>query len=322
MDFGVGLWTGQSTALASAHHAEIYRRLVRDARYAEDCGFDSLWMSEHHFYYDGYCPSLLTAAAAVLQSTRRLRFGTGVMLLPYQDADRVRGAVAELMRRYGQRLELGLSIGYRPIEFDGKAVSRKNRLRRHLEAIDGLLTLPETPALWMGAQAHKSVFRAGARGLNLFLPGSMSLEHVRDLIAVLREGWESAGRPGGRPPRVAALRNIWVCDDAEERRAAESWVRSSYVLYQGLGYAVAATDNAQAIDFATSFQAAADGVVATSMLGPAPELVERLAEFAAIGVDRVVLRLNLEGAPREAVHHTMRRMAERVVPELAQEASR
>lgn len=316
MDVGVGLWTGQSTALAPMHHSEAYRQVLEDARVAEDCGFDSFWMSEHHFYYDGYCPSLLTVAGAVLEQTERISFGTGVMLLPYQNKDRVTNTVTDLERRHPGRLDLGLSIGYREVEFDGKAVSRKTRLRRHLEAVDQIASQDAVPRIWMGAQAEKSVYRAGSKGLGLFLPGSMSVSHIVDLRKILLEGWESAGRPGGQPPRVAALRNFWICDSAEERLAAESWLRSSYVLYQGLGYAVAATDNAGSIDFAASFEAAAEGVVKSSLLGSAEELTEELQALAEVGVDKVVLRLNLEGAPQNAVQSTMRRTAERVLPAL------
>lgn len=316
MRFGVGLWTGQATALMPRHHAAAYRGLLEDARLAESLGFDSLWMSEHHFYYDGYCPSLLTAAGAVLAATDRLRFGTGVLLLPYQDPGRFLSALGELTDEYGDRLDLGVSIGYRDVEFDGKGISRKHRLRRHLAAVDAVRNSYSQARLpiWMGAQVEKSVRRAGALGVGLFLPGSASVEHVADLVGHHRAGWEEAGRPGGTPPEIAALRNVWISDSEEERAAAESWVRSSYVLYQGLGYAVGATENAGTVDFAASFDQAATSVVATSLLGSTEVVLAGLDEVARAGVDHVVLRMNLEGAPRAAVAEQLRRLSERVLP--------
>lgn len=54
MRFGLGLWCLQSTALAPRHHVHAYRELLEDARLAERLGYDSVWLSEHHFFYDGY----------------------------------------------------------------------------------------------------------------------------------------------------------------------------------------------------------------------------------------------------------------------------
>ena len=50
----------------------------------EGLGYDELWLSEHHSFYDGYCPALLPAAASVLSVTERLRVGTGMLLLDWQ----------------------------------------------------------------------------------------------------------------------------------------------------------------------------------------------------------------------------------------------
>lgn len=68
MRIGIGLWCLQSTATAPRSHPRLYRELVDDARLAERVGLDSLWLSEHHVFYDGYCPALLPAASAVLSA--------------------------------------------------------------------------------------------------------------------------------------------------------------------------------------------------------------------------------------------------------------
>ena len=82
MRFGVGLFSLQSTAMQPAHWAGAYREMREYATLMEELGYDELWLSEHHFYYDGYCPALLPAAASVLSVTERLRVGTGMLLLP------------------------------------------------------------------------------------------------------------------------------------------------------------------------------------------------------------------------------------------------
>jgi alkanesulfonate monooxygenase SsuD/methylene tetrahydromethanopterin reductase-like flavin-dependent oxidoreductase (luciferase family) len=318
MRFGVGLWTLQATASAPRHPARPYRELLDDARHAESLGYEALWLSEHHFFYDGYCPALLTAASAALSVTTRLRLGTGMLLLPYQDPARVTTAARELGRRSGGRLDLGVGLGYRDVEFDGKEVRRVDRVRRHLEGLDQLAAGAETDyELWMGAQSEVGVRRAGRLGHGILLSGALPLPYVEHLAASHREAWEQAGRPGTAKPPVAALRNLWISDDPDERAAVLDWQRASYVLYQGLGWAVAASDENPEMDFMAHAEQAIQIAVDTTIIGSAAEVVDGLRAVDAAGVDYVVLRISVEGAPQIAVHDVMRSVAEAAFPELA-----
>ena len=67
---------------------EYYRFLLDEITYAEELGFDSVWMGEHHFC-NYLCPSPQVFAAAVAQRTTRLRLGTAVALLPLHDPVRL-----------------------------------------------------------------------------------------------------------------------------------------------------------------------------------------------------------------------------------------
>ncbi len=123
MRFGIGLWCLQGTASSPRHHVQAYRELLEDARLAEQTGFEALWLSEHHFFYDGYCPALLTAGAAVLSTTSRLRLGTGMLLLPYQDATRVdhRGHRARPLVRRAPRSGTRARVPRRRVRRQGRA---------------------------------------------------------------------------------------------------------------------------------------------------------------------------------------------------------
>ena len=65
MKFGYGLITCQRTATETRSDVELYRDAVESAELAERLGFDSVWLSEHHFVDDGYMPSVLPVAAAI-----------------------------------------------------------------------------------------------------------------------------------------------------------------------------------------------------------------------------------------------------------------
>jgi alkanesulfonate monooxygenase SsuD/methylene tetrahydromethanopterin reductase-like flavin-dependent oxidoreductase (luciferase family) len=147
--------------------------------------------------------------------------------------------------------------------------------------------------------------------------GANPLTLVRDLARAHREGWEDAGRPGTRP-RVAALRNVWVTDDAAEREAVLNWYRASYVLYAGLGWSVPQRGETDAMDFRAELDKALADAVGTAIIGSADEVVAGLAEVAEAGVDDVVFRVVVEGAPQAAVHEVLHRLAEEVMPALTE----
>ena len=50
--------------------------IVIEIGYAEELGFETVWLGEHHFC-NYLCPSSQVFAAAVAQRTTRLRIGTG-----------------------------------------------------------------------------------------------------------------------------------------------------------------------------------------------------------------------------------------------------
>ena len=58
-----------------------FKETIRECERAEAAGFDSVWLGEHHNNTLLY-PTPLLGLAAIASRTRRLRLGTGVLLLP------------------------------------------------------------------------------------------------------------------------------------------------------------------------------------------------------------------------------------------------
>jgi Luciferase-like monooxygenase len=51
---------------------DLYRESFAQVEAAEQLGFDSIWLTEHHFTDDGYLPALMPAAAAIAARTTRV----------------------------------------------------------------------------------------------------------------------------------------------------------------------------------------------------------------------------------------------------------
>jgi alkanesulfonate monooxygenase SsuD/methylene tetrahydromethanopterin reductase-like flavin-dependent oxidoreductase (luciferase family) len=172
---------------------DVYRDELALIEYAEELGFDTIWLTEHHFADDGYSPSILTLAAAIAARTSRVRIGFNLLLLPLHDAVAVAEDIATLDVLSNGRIDVGLGQGYARHEFAGFGIDLADRLGRFREGIDvlnGLWTndtfsysgkhynvdsarlMPKpvqqpAPPLWIGATSIPGVRRAGRLGANL-----------------------------------------------------------------------------------------------------------------------------------------------------------
>ena len=220
MRFGFGLVTCQRPPDDPRSDAEVYRDAVARCVAAEQAGFDSVWVSEHHFVDDGYMPSLLVMCAAIAQATERVEIGTGILLAPLIDPLRLAEDAATVDLLSGGRLILGLGAGWRAEEFDVFDVALDRRAARMRETVavlrgawsDGALShsgreysysnvnvtpKPARPIpIWIGAFAESAVKRAGriADGFLGSSTGTSGIEGFARAKSLALEGLAAAGR--------------------------------------------------------------------------------------------------------------------------------
>ena len=116
---------------------EFYQDMLRQIAFAEELGFGTVWLPEHHFSPgDGYNPAPLTVAAAIAARTERIKIGTWLLLLPLHHPLAVAESAALVDILSNGRFNLGLGLGYRREEYEAYGISRSHRAGRMEEGIE------------------------------------------------------------------------------------------------------------------------------------------------------------------------------------------
>jgi alkanesulfonate monooxygenase SsuD/methylene tetrahydromethanopterin reductase-like flavin-dependent oxidoreductase (luciferase family) len=109
---------------------------LEEIKLADELGYDSAWLAEHHFSRYGILGNPLLLGAAVAQATSRIAIGTAVVVLPFHNPLRLAEDAATLDILSGGRLELGVGRGYQPKEFSGFGIDAETSKRRYAEVVD------------------------------------------------------------------------------------------------------------------------------------------------------------------------------------------
>ena len=255
--------------LERAGAADRYRFAAEQARHAEQLGFHTVWVAQHHFHADeGGLPSPFVFLSHLAAQTSRIRLGTGVVTLPLENVVRVAedAIVTDLLS--GGRLELGLGSGSTPASFAAFGVDPSDRTRVYEAGIQQLLTAldgkelahPENhlyPAghslldrVWQATFSSHGGTRAGVPGHGLLLSRTQPRpEDQPDLpLEALQQPIVDAylaALPQGVTPRILASRTLLVTDtEAEaEQYLQDAWER--YLAKPGTGGFFVEADNAR-----------------------------------------------------------------------------
>lgn len=217
---------------------QVYAEGLEQLAAADAAGIDHVWLTEHHFFDDAYCPSPLMVAAAIAARTQRLRIHFGIALLPlHGNPVRFAEDIAVLDNLSGGRVEVGLGQGYREAEYEGLGIDYRERRRRYLEGIEIVerLLAGETldfegefwqirgaritpapvqqpfPPVWIGAATPQVRRRVAESGQQLLISLLTDLGHTRSQFNDYRGALLDAGRDPGATP-FALIREFWVGD--------------------------------------------------------------------------------------------------------------
>ncbi len=134
---------------------DVYRLELGLAARAEESGFDSVFVSEHHFSDYQLTSQQSMILSWLAAQTTRLRLGTFVTVLPWHDPVRVAESFSVLDHLSGGRAVLGLGRGLGQKEFVGFRVPMGESRRRFKEYSEALLEALETGVMEYHGQLYQ-----------------------------------------------------------------------------------------------------------------------------------------------------------------------
>jgi alkanesulfonate monooxygenase SsuD/methylene tetrahydromethanopterin reductase-like flavin-dependent oxidoreductase (luciferase family) len=141
----VGYATGfQHQSGPSLNDTQFLKQDLDMALQAEDLGFDSIWVTEHHFTDYSISPSPLQTLAYLAGKTKRVKLGTQVVVLPWNDPVRVAEQALWLDNITEGRLLLGFGRGLGKMEYEGMRVDINQTRQLYREYADLIIGALET----------------------------------------------------------------------------------------------------------------------------------------------------------------------------------
>jgi probable F420-dependent oxidoreductase len=309
-----------------------YREALDEVTRAEELGFDSVWMEEHHSVTNHYWPSPLTVLAGFATRTSRLLLGTDIVVAAFHHPVRLAEDVAMLDVMSNGRAILGIAIGYKPDEFALYGVDlekRGARFEEQLAIMKGLWTQERVqfkgtyysmegrlepkpvqrphPPVWIGGWGDITLRRAATLADN-WIPGPTA--DLKRLLAGKQQFLERRRTAGLAPPAEWPLtRDVIVADtDQRARELAEEHIMVSYRREYAGGWRHPFIDASIATDL--------DKLMEDRFIIGGPEqCVRRLRRFVEqYGMTHLICRMFFPGMPHAHIMRGLELLAREVFP--------
>ncbi|HYY23995.1 MAG TPA: LLM class flavin-dependent oxidoreductase, partial [Candidatus Udaeobacter sp.] len=217
MKFGIFVFGDNHPELGRSNQ-KFYEEILTIAEWAEELGFASFWLGEHHFYWYGTCVSPPAVIAALGQRTRKIRLGPAVSVLPFHHPLVVAEEYALADNLCGGRLNFAIGSGFSPVEYKTFGMSMEEARERYWESFEVILkawTQEEfshkgkfyqiengslymkpvqkpMPPTWVAASSNETLIKAGELGFSIMaIPFARSgnMLEVKEKIDLFTESY-------------------------------------------------------------------------------------------------------------------------------------
>lgn len=314
-----------------------YQESIAQAVAADELGFDSVWLTEHHFSRHGIVSDSLALLAHLAARTERVRLGTAVSVLPLHNPLRLAETAATVDLLSGGRLDLGVGRGYQVGEFNGFGVDMAQKADRFDEALQVLrrawsstepfdhegtyfryeqaapqprpIQQPHVP-IWVATDSASGLAQCVREDLGVLLPQGTSLDVTAAQVGRYHDALDAAGQRR-EEGRVYLARAAHVAPSDEQ-----AWQEAEGPYQAFLGYADklrrgTATKGEQW--GRSPFDMDAD-LRTSALFGSPDSVIARLSKIRDLGIDRVMLFVHMAELPHEQIMASLDLFAHEVLP--------
>jgi luciferase family oxidoreductase group 1 len=234
----------QSPISQGSTGSEALRNTIDLARLADDLGYHRYWVAEHHGGAMLAGPSPEVLIGPIASATRRIRVGSGGVMLPHYSPFKVAESFSLLAGLYGDRIDLGIGraagtdpMTSRALQRDRSAPPRDDfpeqlaELLAYLEddipaehpfaRLTALPGLPERPQPWLLGSSPQSAIWAGQLGLPYAFADFIN-PNGAEIAALYRERFDTTLRLQAQRTAVAVWALAAETDEEAERLAASA----------------------------------------------------------------------------------------------------
>lgn len=345
-----------SSSQSPTEDAQRIDQLLTQACFAEDTGFDDVWLTEHYFTGESVYNDPLLFATALAMRTSRVRIGFAVLQITLHHPVRLAVQLALLDNLSKGRVDVGVGRGsvYNEYEFVGYGLRSHDSRARMDEAIAVLtgawtttpfqhdgeyfqVRLPEIrprpyqqphPPLWRSVISPGSFTECGRLGIPI-LTARLGLSALKDRWKLYTEGLEAGGHDATRRAQRLAQAALWrYVYVAESDAQAEDELSTFLLKARAHINQVRAELNPSDFEVDPSLlnpwvdPGASEGdalrftLEGGSIYGSPERVQEQFAALRDVGIEHVLCQFGFGDMPHQHVMTSMALFAERVAPGL------
>ncbi|MDP7386741.1 MAG: LLM class flavin-dependent oxidoreductase [Nitrospinota bacterium] len=318
---------------------QICQDVIEQVVLAEELGFESVFISEHHLVDNGYFPSVMPFCAALAARTSRIKLGTAVVLLPLHNPFAVAEDSAVVDNLSKGRFILGLGVGYRQEEFDAFGVPLKQRGARFAEGVPLVRRLlseenvthegrfwnlkdvtmtprpvqKPCPPIWIAAKQEATIRRAARIGDEWFGDPVTPYKILKERMVAYRDELAKVGRPF-EDLENPLFKEAFVGDTTDQ-----AWEDSKdgtlYNYKEYLSWGHLQDDEGREV---RDFNEAMETLRRRFIIGSPRHVINECERYSEeLGIRHFIFRMQGPVTPHEKVIRSIRLMGEEVIPHFA-----
>jgi alkanesulfonate monooxygenase SsuD/methylene tetrahydromethanopterin reductase-like flavin-dependent oxidoreductase (luciferase family) len=337
-----------------SREAQIFHNCIEQAVYADELGYHCVWEVEHHGLLEySHSSAPETVLAFIAARTNRIRLGHGVTLLPhrYNHPIRIAERIATLDILSGGRVNWGSGKSSSLVEQQAFQNDLQSLHDQWVEAVEMIprmwsadvfshkgrfFDIPPTqiipkplqqphPPMFAACTKPESAAGVGRMGLGALNFAFGTDDYLAEKVAEYRKAVGAAAPVGRQKTNHFACTPAALILDDDRKACAYGMRGARFFLESMTRYYLGGKRPVGKLDVPRDFMPESDlneamaarnalGSQVASIVGDPVSARETVSRFRDIGVDEIILVMQMGTVPHELIMESLRTFAEKVMP--------